>query len=542
MKNFGKIICFGDSLTKDYVSLFKDKLRENFSETNVEIINKGIGGETSKDGVNRLEQILKEKPNVVIIGFGMNDKSEGISLEEFYRNLNEIIAVFKRVRVLLLNLHPLFKDDKRTIMFNKIIKKVADEKRIRMVDIYKYWMEEFRNPKKGLRDGCHVNQLGNKLYSKALLETISRKNMIILWAYNGFSCECNYHCPYCQYEMQKGHHFFGTIEQWHQGFKKSFGDQHLVFYFGHGEPMIGKNFFEIVAMIEKEPNWEMRIISNLSGDLERLVNTRIAKEGRLNINGSFHPTMISTEDFLKKLLFLRKHNIEVPVVYTLWPPLIEKFKKDFEIFNKNNFLVHIRRFRGVYNNKLYPNAYTDQEKQFFAHYADNATIKYMLHEEPTTGKVSYTGMTFIFVDNKGNIGYCDDARTFNDSNLGNILKGNINLLTKPTKFKVKNVSDGTVDGVANILELGYEELENNHILSFVRQGGVYHTGKGVFYENMNKDFNDSKIRAEYNFMPRNLKDLYYILKLSNNKFSKLKHIYNYKYQGIKYRVRCLIKN
>jgi len=550
MENPCKIMCFGDSLTRDYVPLFEKKFKEKLPEINAKIINKGIGGETSRDGLKRLDQILKEKPNIVIIGFGMNDKhnkQQKISLKEFHQNLIKMINRFEnaKIRALILNLHPLYEKDKKTIEFNKIIKRVTIETRIRLIDIYNYWTEEFGNPKKGLRSGCHVNQLGNEIYCKALLQTVPRRNMIILWAYNGISCECNYHCPYCQYELQKGHYFSGTINKWHKGFKKSFGNQHLVFYFGHGEPMIGKKFFDVVDMIGKEPNWEMRIISNLSGNLKRLVSARVTKEGRLNINGSFHPTMISAEKFLEKLLFLRKHNIEVPAVYTLWPPFFKRFEKDFETFNKYNFLIHVRRFRGNYKNKWYPSAYTEKERQFIARYTDDATIKYMLHEEPTTGKVSYTGMTFIFVDNKGNIGYCDDVRITKYHSFGNILKGKINLLTKPTKFKPENVSDGTVDGVANILELNYRELENNHILSFARQGGVCQTDKGMFYKNMNTDFNDSKVRAEYNFMPRNLKDLYYILKLSDDKIKKIKHIYNYKYAyrypKIKHKIKNLLK-
>jgi len=534
MENPCKIVCFGDSLTRDYFPLFKKEFKKHFPEINSKIINKGIGGETSRDGLKRINQILEEKPNIVIVGFGMNDKhnkEQNISLKEFYQNLIKIITVLEdeKIRVLLLNLHPLHKKDNKTIKFNRVIKKAIDKKRIRLIDIYNYWLDEFKNPKKGLRDGCHTNQLGNKVYCKALLETVPRKNMIILWAYNGISCECNYRCPYCQYKSQKGHYFSGTIDQWHKAFKKAFGNQHLVFYFGHGEPTIGKNFFDVVNMIGEEKNWEMRIISNLAGDLKKLVNSRVAKEKRLNINGSFHPTMITAENFLKKLLFLRQYGIEVPVVYTLWPPFFKRFERDFELFDKYNFLVHVRRFRGRYNGKQYPNAYTEKERKFLAKYADDATIKYMLHEEPTTGKISYTGMTFIFVDNKGNINYCDDARDSKCHDFGNILKNQINLLTRPVKFKPKNVSDGTVDGVANILELNYRELENNHILSFAKQGGVYHTKNGVFYKNFKTDFNDSKIRAEYNFMPRNLKDLYYILKFSTNKLNKIAHIYKYKY-------------
>lgn len=69
-----------------------------------------------------------------------------------------------------------------------------------------------------------------------------------------------------------------------------------------------------------------------------------------------------------------------------------------------------------------------------------------------------------------------------------------------------------MDGVSNLLELGYRQLEKNNVISFAQQGGVYHTNNGVFYKNMNKDFNDSRIRAEYYFPARNIKDEYFIFR------------------------------
>ncbi len=64
-------------------------------------------------------------------------------------------------------------------------------------------------------------------------------------------------------------------------------------------------------MIGSEPNWSLRITSNISvwDDLNWLVNTRLAREGRLNINASFHPLSTSIEKFLLKILFLREHGI-----------------------------------------------------------------------------------------------------------------------------------------------------------------------------------------------------------------------------------------
>ena len=533
MENPCKILCFGDSLTAGYASGFEERFKHKLPDIDVTIVNAGVAGETSRDSLKRLPRLLGKRPQVVLIGFGMNDQAKGVTTVELASNLSRMISAFEKIgaRVLLLTLNPLRGapgdgGNARIDAYNQVIKDVAWEKRIRVVDINSLWEREIKPLDRGLRDSCHPNDLGNELYCKALLRVVPRMSQIILWQYNGNPAECNYRCPYCSYDQgkaQKGHHFQGTTERWRDAFKDAFGNQHLVFYFGHGEPMLGKRWFDVVKMIGAVPNWEMRLISNISPSLTRLLNSRVAKEGRLNINASFHPTETNRERFLQKLLRCRAHGIEVPVVYTLWPPFFERFETDFQFFNEHRFLVHVRRFRGLYAGKRYPEAYTEEEKRFIAKYADDATIKYMLSNEPTEGKLTWAGVDFMIIDNQGNVGYCDDYRT-GEYSFGNIFEGDVRLLTEPKLFPNGNVSDGTVDGVACILESGYMQLAGNHILHFARQGGVTHTPNGVFYKNMQTDFDDSRVRAEYRFPPRNLLDCYYILKREQSWSSRWRRI------------------
>ena len=216
----------------------------------------------------------------------------------------------------------------------------------------------------------------------------------------------------------------------------------------------------------------------------------------------------------------------MPVVYVMYPPFLKRFEKDFQIFNKHNFLVHVRRFMGWYKNKYYPDAYTEKERQFIAKYCDDATIKYMLNNYPLLNRLSYSGMDFIVVDSVGNVGYdsdCFPSRSKYRCILGNILQENIKLLLEPGLYPGEK--EGTVDGVSNLLELSYRQLESNNVISFARQGGVYHNANGVFYKNLNKNFNNSRIRAKYYFPSRNMKDEYY----------------KFRYLGIRRYLRCLIR-
>ncbi len=524
MENPCKIVFFGDSIIGEATLKIEQTLRIKYADRDIAVINAGVAGETSRDGLKRIGQLVNESQQVVVVGFGMNDWRTGLGKEEFKRNMLKIVTDFEATgtRVILSTISPgyvksLVKESRIIDAYNRVIKNIAQEKRIKIADVNSLWKKEIKPIQKGLRDKIHPNEIGYNIYHKVLMRVVTRRNTTICWQYNGREAICNYKCPYCYYlEVPKQtDHFSGTISAWHAAFKRSFRYQHLMFYLGFGEPMIGKDFYDVVDMIGAEPNWELRIISNLSISLDKIVNSQIVKEKRLYIQGTFHPLSTHVENFLKQLLFLRKHGIETPVLYVAYPPHLKRFEADFKIFNKHNFLVHIRRFVGGYKGKRYPDAYTDEERQFIAHYSDDASIKYMLNMQQTHRALTYLGMYFFVIDNNGNVGLDSDmlaSHKKHRSLLGNILQDSFSPSLEPILYQ--GDLEGTTDSIVNLLKLDYKELEGNHILSFAKQSGVYHTDNGVFYKNMETDFNDSKIRAEYNFPARNLKDEAY--RLFNN--------------------------
>jgi acyl-CoA thioesterase-1 len=85
-------VAFGDSLTAgygaqegaDYPTVLGKKL-------GVKIINKGVPGETSGDGLNRLPEILALDPRVVLLCFGGNDGLQQIPRDQTFANLRQII-------------------------------------------------------------------------------------------------------------------------------------------------------------------------------------------------------------------------------------------------------------------------------------------------------------------------------------------------------------------------------------------------------------------------------------------------------------------
>jgi lysophospholipase L1-like esterase len=81
-----RIICLGDSITygeslpsgKDYPSVLASLLRQRHPALDTVVINSGIGGNTSVQGVARLKRdALWYRPHVVIASFGLNDGNIG---------------------------------------------------------------------------------------------------------------------------------------------------------------------------------------------------------------------------------------------------------------------------------------------------------------------------------------------------------------------------------------------------------------------------------------------------------------------------------
>lgn len=95
------LVCFGDSLTAgagtdpgqsypDYLQTDLDKLHYHYR-----VDNEGISGNTTKDGVERLPEIVALHPAVVVVEFGGNDGLRGLRIEDTRESLDEIVNTLK---------------------------------------------------------------------------------------------------------------------------------------------------------------------------------------------------------------------------------------------------------------------------------------------------------------------------------------------------------------------------------------------------------------------------------------------------------------
>lgn len=93
-----RIVCFGDSLTAGYGTeagqAYPDYLQAELDQRgySYHVINAGISGNTTKDGVERVSSIVAMKPDIVVVEFGGNDGLRGLRIADTRANLDRIVS------------------------------------------------------------------------------------------------------------------------------------------------------------------------------------------------------------------------------------------------------------------------------------------------------------------------------------------------------------------------------------------------------------------------------------------------------------------
>ena len=103
-----KIMLYGDSLmagygltqNKNLSSVLKNKIKKNYMD--FDLINSSVSGNTSKDGLARLQWSLKDKPTVLVLCLGANDMLRGIDPRIIKENLSEIIIQAKKKNIIVI--------------------------------------------------------------------------------------------------------------------------------------------------------------------------------------------------------------------------------------------------------------------------------------------------------------------------------------------------------------------------------------------------------------------------------------------------------
>lgn len=166
------IVVFGDSLSAGYglkgdngwVNLLQKKLNKQGIESKVN--NASISGDTTSNGLNRLQNVLTSNPDIIIIELGGNDGLRGLSLKHMRTNLSIMVqqSLQTNAKVLLIGMRlPANFGPAYTQKFHQIYFDVAEQLNTSLVP---FFMKGVALDKTLMQaDGIHPNE---KAQSKLL--------------------------------------------------------------------------------------------------------------------------------------------------------------------------------------------------------------------------------------------------------------------------------------------------------------------------------------------------------------------------------------
>ncbi len=187
-----KIVCFGDSVTglyyhtggeRTYTDMLGIALKQIHPKASVEMINAGISGHTTANGLGRIDpHVLAHKPDLVTVMFGLNDVAKD-SIEKYRANLIEIVDRCRAAgsKVILCTPNAVITTPARPVekleAYCEVLREVARSKNVVLCDSYNGFVEMRKaDPLKWrltLSDEIHPNMAGHKVIAEQIAETIT---------------------------------------------------------------------------------------------------------------------------------------------------------------------------------------------------------------------------------------------------------------------------------------------------------------------------------------------------------------------------------
>lgn len=178
-----KIICFGDTITEMGFVIelrgFAAQLADRYTRR-ADVLLRGFTGYTTREAAKILKAVLAEKPDFVIMFFGLNDSAlpgqiQHVPVEEYRRNLSDMASQIASAGAWVVLVTPPPVDERRiksrsmahTAQYAQACLELAGEMHIPVVDLFQKLQEEKGWTKACLLDGLHLSANGmNKLYEE----------------------------------------------------------------------------------------------------------------------------------------------------------------------------------------------------------------------------------------------------------------------------------------------------------------------------------------------------------------------------------------
>jgi lysophospholipase L1-like esterase len=185
-----KVVAYGDSITAGgdatrpewiFWNRWAGNLGDQYPQARITAVNGATGGDSTVQGLERLQsKVLDQEPDLVLVGFGMNDHNRGgPTLEAFEANLKLMIARIREAtdaEVILFSAFPPNPKWKfgshRMDQYAAATERVAEATGCAFADVYGNWVAfaARKKPEDLLGNNInHPNDFGHWLYYRVLV-------------------------------------------------------------------------------------------------------------------------------------------------------------------------------------------------------------------------------------------------------------------------------------------------------------------------------------------------------------------------------------
>ncbi len=198
-----KIVFFGDSITDSgrnphdpadlgvgFVKIAAGKLRLLYPDAELELLNRGVGGDRTEQLLARVEKdVVEEHPDVVVLQVGINDvwhrflNGTVVTPERFEHNYSEIVRRIKETGASVIVMQPfvLRMGDKPRLRpyldsFNAIIRKIAEREELTVIPVDEIFMGVTQDiePSQFTLDGVHPTHRGCRYLADLVIKELKK--------------------------------------------------------------------------------------------------------------------------------------------------------------------------------------------------------------------------------------------------------------------------------------------------------------------------------------------------------------------------------
>ncbi|MFP4459830.1 MAG: radical SAM protein [Candidatus Zixiibacteriota bacterium] len=250
-------------------------------------------------------------------------------------------------------------------------------------------------------------------------------NHIIGWNLNSL---CNFKCVYCfcsTEALSNEHPAVGRYSSKH--IAKAFNETGLVWriHMSGGEPFLYPDYINLCKLLSEKHY--ISINTNLTTKNVFDFGETINPDKVLSINAGLHVLerekhKDGVKKYIEKFNFLKNKGFEIRSEYVSYPPLFERMKEDIKLLNKNGVEpVNIKIFRGNFEGKHYPEAYSKDQLEFLRDIMiDTRELKIANNRFDFYGRRCEAGFRSFNMDAAGNLSRCLSTKR----SYGNLFTGN----------------------------------------------------------------------------------------------------------------------